>query len=95
MIELTCKTIGKLATLLKKYSKVYEHATKERQPSTLYVNYLNAKGADGMTYCTPSSIATHVNQKAYDAVRCFNPGIYLMDCPGTGLVKAIVRRIRV
>eukprot|EP00927_Polykrikos_kofoidii_P055804 TRINITY_DN50006_c0_g1_i1.p1 TRINITY_DN50006_c0_g1~~TRINITY_DN50006_c0_g1_i1.p1 ORF type:complete len:351 (-),score=59.96 TRINITY_DN50006_c0_g1_i1:173-1225(-) len=75
-----------------KWEKVHAHATCERVPDTLFISGLNAVGFCGITFCTPSGMAYKVNDMAYHSVDSFNPGIYLMDYPGSGLVKKIVFR---
>mmetsp|Transcript_102475 Transcript_102475/g.235112 ORF Transcript_102475/g.235112 Transcript_102475/m.235112 type:complete len:383 (-) Transcript_102475:126-1274(-) len=75
-----------------KWDTVLSHATQQRDPCTLYINNMNSVGRDGMTYSTPAAIAYQVNSKALGSVGSFRPGVYLMDYPGTGLVRELFQR---
>mmetsp|Transcript_8757 Transcript_8757/g.17363 ORF Transcript_8757/g.17363 Transcript_8757/m.17363 type:complete len:382 (-) Transcript_8757:330-1475(-) len=75
-----------------KWEQVFAHARRPRKEKTLYCSFLSAVGQDGMTLCTPSGMAYKVNGKAMQTVGKFNPGIYLMDYPGEGLVRRMVER---
>ena len=87
-----CQDEWNLGCADKKCKVVLDHAVKPRESKTLYVNYLSAAGVDGMTVTTPSGMAYQVNKRALRAVDSMNPGVYMMDYPGAGLINALIER---
>lgn len=74
-----------------KWEQVYSHANKKRTDGVIYLNFMNSQGQCGATWNSPDRMAKRVNGKAHDHIqRFFRPGFYLMDYPGTGLVKRFI-----
>lgn len=84
---------------------VMAHATKPREPNTMYCNWLNAVGLDddeilqNVTHAfrsdwakTPAACAYLNNKTTYERVEEFLPTVIYMDFPGVQLVEQIIAR---
>lgn len=72
-----------------KWDLIKAHATKARQKETYYINFVSCVKFPN----TPAGMALELNKKLFDEnLDGFKGSFYMMDFPGTGLVKRIIQK---